>query len=845
MAAGIIKALFGFGKMKTVPWTQMTPELHNQLSSQLGKLMFVVKSQNLKLTKFQQDYLMNQLKHMDEFEKRVLSPRVTKDTSVDDLLKGPHRDERGRVWDFGTKDRPFPGFTPKIVPKETDAQIKARMIKENRRNVQKSYLRQLDEKILKVEEGFLTKADLDNMSPDALDSLRRNVDPHGMHKHFGSEEIGKIDDFASGGRIGFAAGGAIIKELVKRIYAVKAGTGIYKGLSETNKTQLIKKFISELEAAPGGKKYLDNLWTKKIKKLEKEDRLKEIEQKSAAQSLAIKNYPEGPSTLPWSKEQEMHWKRLMGEDIKEELVDTDYIIDQADELLRKKASGGIARVGMAGGGALFKFIEKLFIKASNDIRLGRGLFKDLTEKQRIVQHDNLTKMVEQFQKTKQLPEGAEQYFGVDAKKAFAAAEAKATGKLSSKAEVEAQRQEQIMEEAYEEIRGGSGFTGHDLKYDADILAESLAKVQGKDYAALGADEVSNLYSQAYKRVSQDFLKKRQAEKALKDVHQKIELQMFDTKGRKPNAYGGIAGQLHLNEGGRARFANGSPAIDPRMYQSYAQNRAENEAARLLNAQMRSAGGVGPGGGSAADERQAFFTKYLGTQPEQSALGVNPMGYDLSRHGDIIKVIAQKRAQEERDRAHAQRVQQIEAERGAAKQRAEQERIQAAITSAYGSPEDYEFQAQLLGGMNPQAYFDYLVTGNPKGVDMGAGITSDAFSRSINPYNVYFAEQQARDIQAGLPTSQQIQYGQVMGLPHMMMPQPGQAPPTTPPSMYIPYADAVTAQKKGWDMMYPQTHPKYQTYQSSYPAPDQSTWAPFKQSWGQTYAKGGLAKILGV
>jgi hypothetical protein len=373
MAAGIIKALFGFGKMKTVPWTQMTPELHNQLSSQLGKLMFVVKSQNLKLTKFQQDYLMNQLKHMDEFEKRVLSPRVTKDTSVDDLLKGPHRDERGRVWDFGTKDRPFPGFTPKIVPKETDAQIKARMIKENRRNVQKSYLRQLDEKILKVEEGFLTKADLDNMSPDALDSLRRNVDPHGMHKHFGSEEIGKIDDFASGGRIGFAAGGAIIKELVKRIYAVKAGTGIYKGLSETNKTQLIKKFISELEAAPGGKKYLDNLWTKKIKKLEKEDRLKEIEQKSAAQSLAIKNYPEGPSTLPWSKEQEMHWKRLMGEDIKEELVDTDYIIDQADELLRKKASGGIAGELRLNDGGRAGFKEGSGMKRRTFLKMLGGL----------------------------------------------------------------------------------------------------------------------------------------------------------------------------------------------------------------------------------------------------------------------------------------------------------------------------------------------------------------------------------------------------------------------------------------------------------------------------------------
>jgi hypothetical protein len=43
-----------------------------------------------------------------------------------------------------------------------------------------------------------------------------------------------------------------------------------------------------------------------------------------------------------------------------------------DMFIIEKAEGGIARLGMAGGGALFKFIEKLFIKASNDIRLGRG-----------------------------------------------------------------------------------------------------------------------------------------------------------------------------------------------------------------------------------------------------------------------------------------------------------------------------------------------------------------------------------------------------------------------------------------------------------------------------------------
>ena len=163
---------------------------------------------------------------------------------------------------------------------------------------------------------------------------------------------------------------------------------------------------------------------------------------------------------------------------------------------------------LAGGSALKKFIEKLFIKASNDIRQGKGKWKGLDQKQRIVQHDNLTKKVTEFQKTGKLPEGTEQYFDVNPHEAFAAAQAKVKkpykeSKLAEtvsqehpsrkgewevemgdreidyvplfkkkikaqKAEVEAQRQEQIMEEAYNEIAGGSGFSG-DYKYDADIL----------------------------------------------------------------------------------------------------------------------------------------------------------------------------------------------------------------------------------------------------------------------------------------------------------------------------------------------------------------------------------------
>ena len=207
----------------------------------------------------------------------------------------------------------------------------------------------------------------------------------------------------------------------------------------------------------------------------------------------------------------------------------------------EKAFGG--RIGMAGGGAIKKFIEQLFIKASNDIRLGKGKWKGLDQKQKMVQHDNLTKKVAEFQKTGRTV-GMEEYFGVDPHTAFIAEETK-----KIRQGIKSQKQEEIMEQAYEEIRGGSGFTGDDLKYDADILAESLAKVQGKDYAALGADEVSNLYDQAYKRISQDFLKRREAKKALKDVEQKIELQMFDPKDRKPNAEGGRIGMMYGGDPG--------------------------------------------------------------------------------------------------------------------------------------------------------------------------------------------------------------------------------------------------------------------------------------------------------
>ena len=70
-----------------------------------------------------------------------------------------------------------------------------------------------------------------------------------------------------------------------------------------------------------------------------------------------------------------------------------------------------------------KFADMLFIKASNMIRQGKGMWKGLDQKQMMQQHDNLTKKVNTFQKEGTL-EGMDQYFGIDAVKAFEEARAK-------------------------------------------------------------------------------------------------------------------------------------------------------------------------------------------------------------------------------------------------------------------------------------------------------------------------------------------------------------------------------------------------------------------------------------
>ena len=99
----IIKGLFvGLKNQKVIPFTEMTPELHNQISSGLAKLMMAAKMTNAKLTKSQQNYIINQAKQVQEFEDRYITK--IKDSAGNIIKKGKEKvadvfDLEGRTLD--------------------------------------------------------------------------------------------------------------------------------------------------------------------------------------------------------------------------------------------------------------------------------------------------------------------------------------------------------------------------------------------------------------------------------------------------------------------------------------------------------------------------------------------------------------------------------------------------------------------------------------------------------------------------------------------------------------------------------------------------------------------------
>ena len=136
-----------------------------------------------------------------------------------------------------------------------------------------------------------------------------------------------------------------------------------------------------------------------------------------------------------------------------------------------------------------------------------------------------------------------------------------------------------LEKTYDDMAGGSGFTGDDYKYDAQILAEGIAEDLGLVFDDLSIERQAQLYNAALARISKDMAMKRALRKAskptktlegiektgtinisddavadefsrfmretdpkgFKELEQKIEVSNFDPKGRKKNAQGGIIG----------------------------------------------------------------------------------------------------------------------------------------------------------------------------------------------------------------------------------------------------------------------------------------------------------------
>ena len=193
------------------------------------------------------------------------------------------------------------------------------------------------------------------------------------------------------------------------------------------------------------------------------------------------------------------------------------------------------------GPAFKKFADGLFIKASNAIRLGQGIFKNLTQSQKIKQHDNLVKAITTFEKKGTL-EGTEQYFGIEAEKAFIEAQASVKKSPLKKEVSKVRTMDDLVEDAYKEVFHQPDFArSGDYKYDADILAEEIASQGGKIYDDLADVEKAGIYDLAYKRVIKDLKTRMDFEKNLKDVEQKIELQMFDPKGKTKHATGGRIG----------------------------------------------------------------------------------------------------------------------------------------------------------------------------------------------------------------------------------------------------------------------------------------------------------------
>ena len=288
-------------------------------------------------------------------------------------------------------------------------------------------------------------------------------------------------------------------------------------------------------------------------------------------------------------------------------------------------------------------------------------------------------------------------------------------------------------------------------------------------------------------------------------------------------------RYNVAQGGRIGYQTGGIS----MANTLAQNRAINEAQRqAVNEKLQGARDVqkatqeldsyfGRGSSMSNPNLQSFVEKnFLGGTPIQRAAGFNfsgavedpfkVTGYNLKDRAGIINTIASNYAQERRNQAAKENAQKQEALTMSQKSEAYGKMMEQKLLDAYGrgttnfqdlmSGKPYKAEAATLN-MPTEAYMDYLLTSDPQNIryqyrkqdpyyDPQFDMPRDPNEiQELSPLNMYYQRELQRQKEAGLPTGQQIQYGQVMGMPGAI-PIGGTAATNT----YESYADALARTK---------------------------------------------------
>ena len=226
------------------------------------------------------------------------------------------------------------------------------------------------------------------------------------------------------------------------------------------------------------------------------------------------------------------------------------------------ASGGLARVGMFGGGpirlakgaawVINKLKEQLF---DIDLGIGGSRFSKISSTQKEMYKNELKTLIKQLEQGGEIPNEMLDTMIADPK-FKSVVKTRSTDKdlfelegalLDRQAGKQA---DQIVDDVFgplspEEIKG---------KKLADSMSDAEIELRG-EFPRLSDEKIDNILTKDLFDADGK-LNKKAVLQEVKDSEEKMLLDKFDVKDRKPNASGGIAGQLHMNQGGRASFTKG-------------------------------------------------------------------------------------------------------------------------------------------------------------------------------------------------------------------------------------------------------------------------------------------------